>query len=169
MGNQVIEVIKSRRSIRKYIQKEVKEEIIKDIIDCARLAPTGYNNQGWVFLLIRDSEMRKSIASQAKYGKFLAEAPVCIAVFYDVEGATTPLQDVSAATENIIIAARAYGLGTCWVNSYKKEHTKQIMKELNCPRNLELMALISLGYYDSKSINDISKKPLEEVLKWDKF
>ena len=81
MSNEAIKVIKSRRSVRKYIDKEIPEEILKEIIDCARLAPSGNNRQPWMFLVITDWEKKEKIASLARYGKFIKEAGACIGVF----------------------------------------------------------------------------------------
>lgn len=58
--NKVVEVIKARRSIRKYLDKEIPKEILEDIVDCGRLAPSGYNKQPWVFVVVVDKEMKKS-------------------------------------------------------------------------------------------------------------
>lgn len=170
MSNTITEVIKKRRSIRKYIEKEIPEEIIKDIIDCARLAPTGNNKQSWSFVVVTDKELREQISYFAKYGRFIKEAGACVAVFCDEEDSTTPLQDACAATENMMIAAESYGLGTCWVNSYKKDHSNKIKELLNCPANLELMTLFSVGFYNEDYANKKrDKKSLDEVLKWEKF
>ncbi len=169
MTNQMVETIKSRKSIRKYIEKEIPKEILKDIIDCARLSPTGNNKQVWTFVVVTDKDLREKISYHAKYGPFIKEAGACIAVFCDEEKGTTPLQDACAATENIIIAAKAYNLGTCWVNSYQKKHSTLIKELLNCPENMELMTLLAVGYYNEDYLKKRDKKTLEEVLKWNKF
>ncbi|MFP4016248.1 MAG: nitroreductase family protein [Halanaerobiales bacterium] len=169
MTNKTTEIIKSRRSIRRYIEKEIPEEILRDIMDCARLAPTGNNKQPWTFVVVTDKELRDKISYFARYGKFIKEAGACIAVFCDEENSTTPLQDACAATENIIISAQSYGLGTCWVNSYKKEHSGKIKELLNCPPDMELMTLLAVGYYNDDYVKDIKKKTIDEVLKWNSF
>ena len=162
--------IKNRKSIRSYIDKKVPQEILEDLIDCARLAPTGYNKQAWKFAVITDKEIKKEIAGEAKYGRFIKEAGACVAVFCDENEALTSLEDASAATENILIAAAAYGLGTCWVNSYKKEHSNEVENILNTPDNYTLMTLIAVGYYESEKENkERNKKSLDEVLVWNKF
>ncbi len=169
MSNETIENIKNRRSIRRYIEKDISEEVLKEIIDCGRLSPTGYNKQAWAFVVVTDKDIREQIAYHAKYGKFIKESAACIAVFCDKEKATTPLQDACAATENIIIAAKSHKLGTCWVNSYKKDHSSIIKELLNCPDNMELMTLLSVGYYNEDYVKKRERKPLEEVLKWNMF
>lgn len=169
MSNEAIKVIKSRRSVRKYIDKEIPEVILKEIIDCARLAPSGNNRQPWMFLVITDWEKKEKIASLARYGKFIKEAGACIGVFVDESATTTPLLDAAAATENIMLAATALGLGTCWVSSYKREHSEEVKKLVNCPPNMELAALISVGYYDESTVGMPKKKELDEVLRWNTF
>ena len=79
------------------------------------------------------------------------------------------MQDAAAATENIMIAAKSYDLGTCWVNSYQKEHSKKIKKLVNCPQEMELMTLMSIGYYNENDVNMPTKKALSDVMVWDKF
>ena len=169
MSEETIKNIKERRSVRKYIDKEISEEILKEVIDCARLAPTGNNRQAWTFLVITDDEIKNKIASFARYGRFVKEAGACIAVFVNEDKATTPLQDASAATENIMIAAKSHDLGTCWINSYQKEHSKKIKKLVNCPQDMELMTLMSIGYYEEDKVNRPSKKTLSEVMERNKF
>jgi nitroreductase len=169
MSKETIKDIKERRSVRKYIDKKIPKEILEEIIDCARLAPTGNNRQAWSFLVITDDEIKSKIASFARYGRFIEEAGACIAVFVHQDKATSPLQDASAATENIMIAAKSNDLGTCWVNSYQKEHSEKIKKLVNCPQDMELMTLISVGYYKEDDVNMPPKKSLSEVMIWNKF
>jgi len=161
-----IQAIKSRVSIRKYKNIPVPREILIDIVDCARLAPTGYNRQPWMFVVVTDQGLRDQISQACRYGKFIKDSGACIAVFCD-KGGETVLEDACAASENIIIAAQAYGLGTCWVNSYKKEHSEKIMQLLQCPAEYELMTLIAVGYPDEE--NRRLKKSLNEVIRWNTF
>lgn len=165
--NKVIEVIKSRRSVRKYLDKEVPKEILEDIVDCGRLAPSGYNKQPWIFVVVVDKEMKEKVANATTSGKFISSAGACIAVFCEKD-AETALEDACAATENMIIAAQSYGLGTCWINVYKKSQSPKIKEVLNCPDNMELMTLISVGY-PAEENRQVQKKSLEEVLKWNSF
>ncbi len=163
-----IKAIKKRRSIRSYIDKKIPAEILTDLIDCARLAPTGNNKQAWKFVVVTDGEIRENIASEAQYGRFIEDAGACIAVLSAEEAATTPLQDAAAATENILIAAKHYGLGSCWVNSYEEEHSQQVEDMLQVPDKWKLMTLIAVGY-DATDDKNVPKKDLEEVLVWNKF
>lgn len=163
----LISVIKSRRSVRKYLDKEIPREILEDIVDCGRLAPSGYNKQPWIFVVVVDKEIKEKIASASTSGKFIKDAGACIAVFCE-KTAETALEDACAATENMIISAQAYGLGTCWVNTYKKSHSPKIKEILNCPEDMELMTLIAVGYPSEEPKNP-PKKNLDEVLRWNSF
>lgn len=162
-----LEAIKSRRSVRKYLEKSIPVDILEDIVDCGRLAPSGHNQQTWVFVVVTDNQTRERIAGITKYGKFIKEAGACIAVFCKKDSAT-PLEDACAATENMIIAAQAHGLGTCWVNSHRKEHSEQLKILLKCPEDMELMVLLAVGYPEAQP-EPKQKKKLGEVLKWNKF
>lgn len=165
--NKVVEVIKSRRSVRRYLDKEIPKEILEDIVDCGRLAPSGYNKQPWVFVVVVDKEMKERVANATTSGKFISSAGACIAVFCEKD-AETALEDACAATENMIISAQSYGLGTCWINVYKKAQSQKIKEVLNCPDNMELMTLISVGY-PAEENRQVPKKSLEEVLRWNSF
>jgi len=156
---EVIKLLKERRSIRKYQEKEVPEDIIKVIIDCARFAPSAINIQPWEFIVITDGEMRKKIADITDYGKFIAEAPVCVGVF--CKDTKYYLEDGSAATTYILLAAKAYGLGSCWIAGDKKYYAEDIRKLLGVPEGYKLVSLISIGYPAENPVKE--KRPLEEV------
>lgn len=163
----ILSAIKGRISVRKFLDEKIKTEVLEDIVDCGRLAPSGHNRQAWVFLVITDEVMKEKISIETRYGKFIKDAPACIAVFCSEE-ATTPLEDACAATENMILAAGSYGLGTCWVNAYKKEHSENIKTLLKCPVNMELMTLLALGHPEEIPPRR-TKKALLEVIKWQSF
>ena len=164
MKEEVIDILKKRRSVRNYQDKKINKEVLEDIVDCGRLAPTGYNNQPWTFLVITDKNKKDKLANIAQSGSFIKEAGACIVVFCDKD-AETGLEDACAATENMMIAARAYGLETCWINTYKKDPSEDIKKFLNCPQDQELMTMFAVGYSEGK-VKAPSKKDLKEVIAW---
>lgn len=161
-----IEALKQRRSIRRYDPRQVPREMVEEIIDTARLAPSANNIQPWEFIVITDAEMRKKIADLTDYGKFIAQAGACVAVF--AKDVKHYLEDGSAATENILVAAHAMGLGTCWVAGYKKAYAEPIGDVLGVPQGHNLVALISLGY-PAEEAEPHGKRPLSEVLHWERF
>ncbi|MGI6621712.1 MAG: nitroreductase family protein [Acetivibrionales bacterium] len=161
-----IEVMKTRRSIRKYQKKEIPNDILMDILDCGRLAPSGHNAQPWRFVVVTDQELKEKLTQITRYGRFIKDAYAVIAVFCE-KNAPCLFEDASAATENIILAAWHYGIGSCWIGSYRREHSKETEKLLNCPDTYELVTMLTLGYPDEKP--ERKKKSLEEAVSFNSF
>jgi nitroreductase len=160
-----LDLFKQRISIRKYESRPVEREKLEAIIDAARLAPTARNEQPWEFVIVTDRALRQKIAGLADYGRFIAEAPVCVAVF--CKDTKYYLEDGSAATTCILLAATGIGLGSCWIDGDKKSYAEEIRRLLEVPGGYRLVSLVSLGYpaeHDPKA-----KRPLAEVLHWEKF
>ncbi len=164
---EALEALKSRRSVRQYADRQVEPELIKEIVDCGRLAATAINYQPWEFVVVTDEQKRQALAAFADHGKFIAQAPVCIVVFCDGQKKYF-LEDSSAATQNILVAAAALGLGSCWVAGHKKAYAEQVAQLLNVPKNVSLVALISIGY-PLKRGQMPPKRSLDEVLHWESF
>jgi nitroreductase len=166
MSNDTIQVIKTRRSVRSYKTDPVPKEVVEDIIDCARLAATGRGVQPWEFIVVTGQSTREKIADTADFGKFIAEAPVCVAVF--CTDTKYYLEDGSAATQNILLGAWAHGVGSCWVAGDKKEYAADIAHLLGAPDGYRLISLVSLGY-PAQAPGEKQKRPLSEVLHWEKW
>ena len=162
---EAIEVLKTRRSVRAYTRAPVPRKIIEDIVDCGRLAPTANNVQPWEFVVVTDPELLRRIAVITDYGKFIADAPVCVVVLS--KETKYYLEDGSAATENILLAARAHGLGSCWVAGDKKPYVTEICRLVAAPRGCKLVSLIPIGYPAESP--EKSKRPLSDVLHWEKY
>lgn len=160
-----IECIKTRRSIRSYSRGQIDRSVIEDIVDCGRLAATAINVQPWQFVVITQPDRLAQIAAITDHGKFIADASCCIAVFCGK--VKYYLEDGCAATQNILLAARAHGLGSCWVAGDKKEYCRRIAELLHVPDYYNLVSLIAIGYAESTPAP--AKKPLSEVLHWEEF
>jgi len=161
-----IECMKTRRSVREYKSDVVPRELIDQIVDCGRLAASAINIQPWKFIVVTDVAMRRKIADITDYGKFIADAPVCIAVC--CENVKYYLEDGSAATQNMLNAARASGLGSCWVAGDKKAYASRICELLGAPAPFVLVSLIAIGYPREVATTK-EKKPLSEVMSWERF
>ena len=157
--------LKTRRSIRAYKDESVPREIIEDIIDAGRLAATAINIQPWQFVVVTSEDTRRKIADITDYGKFIAQAPVCVAVF--CEDGKYYLEDGSAATQNILNAAHAHSLGSCWVAGDKKPYCPEIRDLLGVPENYKLVSMVAIGYPAEERSPE--KKPLSSVLHWERF
>ena len=162
---EVLDIIKDRRSIRKYKDKQVPKEIIEDIIDAGRMAPTANNIQPWEFVVVTDYEVRKKLANIATYGRFIEQAPVCVIVC--CKDTKYYLEDGCAATENIMLAAKAHGLGSCWVAGDKKPYLDEIKELIGAPKDIKIISLIPIGYPDGEP--KLRKRNLSEVLHWEKY
>lgn len=164
--NIVTTTIKSRHSVRTYKPDTVDENVLRDVLECARHAPTAMNLQPWLFGVIRDRELLKKIGSLTDHGKFIADAALCVAVFGERK-AKYYLEDCCAATETIILALQAYGVGSCWVAGEKKEYADTIRKLLEVPDDYTLVSLIPAGYPADLTIQ--KKKDLDLVVFHEKF
>jgi nitroreductase len=139
---------------------------LQQLVDAGRRAPTARNLQPSEFIIITDSGIRAKIAEITDYGKFIAEAPACIAVYsHDTK---YYLEDGCVTAENILLAATALGLGSCWVAGDKKPYTAKINDLLLVPPQYKLIALLAIGY-SKVPVVPKAKKPLAEVLHWEMF
>jgi nitroreductase len=160
-----LEAIAARRSVRKYKDTPVSKELLTKLVDAGRLAPTAHNDQVWEFVVFTDEDKRRQLADLADYGKFIAEAPACIVILS--KPTRYFLEDGSAATTNIMLAAAALGLGTCWVAGDKKQYAAQVVALCGAPQEYKLVSLIAVGY--AADIPSPKKRPVEDVLHWENF
>jgi nitroreductase len=160
-----IAALKTRRCIRAYTAEPVAQDVIEDIIDCARLAATARNEQPWEFVVVTKREVLRRIADLAEYGKFIAQAAACVVIL--CRDTKYYLEDGSSASQNILLAARAHGLGACWVAGDKKSYAEIIRREIGAPQAFKVISLIPFGY-PAESPHK-RKRLLSEVLHWEKF
>ncbi len=164
----LIELIKKRRSIREFADKPIAQEVLEKIIDAGRFAPTARNVQPWRFVAVTEKGTLEKIAGITENGKFIASAGACVLVFS--EDTKYYLEDCSAATQNIMLAAAASGIGSCWVAGDKKVYAKEFNLLLGVPENLKIVSLICFGYpVTEKAFRIMEKKNLKEILHWEKF
>lgn len=143
-----MQAIFGRRSIRKYTSQNVSEEMIEELLKAGMAAPSANNEQPWHFVIIRDRNILDEIPKFHPYSKMLHEAPVAILVCGDEKRCERYwVQDCSAATENILIAIAAKGLGGVWLGIYPREERIMDMRELlGLPKEVTPLSLIALGY-----------------------
>ena len=160
-----IEALRTRRSVRAYTPRPLPKKVIEDVVDCGRLAATAVNIQPWEFVVVTDPELLRSLAETTDNGKFIGDAPVCVAVL--CRDTKYYLEDGSAATENILLAAHAHGLGACWVAGDKKPYSGEICRLVGAPPGYKLISLIPMGYPAESP--EKPKRPLSDVLHWEKY
>jgi nitroreductase len=145
-----LKMIMARRSIRSYSNLPVSEEAVETLLRAAMCAPSAGNQQPWHFVVIRDRAVMERIMEVHPYAKMLAEAPVAILVCGDTDLEDLKdywVQDCSAATENILLAATAMGLGSVWLGIYPRhERVEEIRKIVGLPHNITPLSLVPVGY-----------------------
>jgi len=164
-SNECLEVIRGRRSIRKFEPDEIDEAIIEKIIEMGTWAPSGLNNQPWRFVIVRDKDLKDRLAQQTKYSKIIQNAPVCIAVFLDNAASYNRVKDIQAigaCLQNMLLAIHAMGLGGVWLGEILNRR-EEVEKLLEVPKDCELMAVIALGKPAQKP-GEGRRKPLSEVI-----
>ncbi len=172
-GQAAIENIMTRTSIRQYKDQPVEQEKIDIMLKAAMAAPTAVNLQPWHFIVITD---KKTIGLLS--GKQPTNAPLLIAMCGDTDKTTMPdgkmklpdfwVQDVSAATENLLLAAHALGLGAVWTGVYPAmERVAEVANVLNCPQNIVPVAVVRVGYPDEAP--EPKDKFKEENISYNKF
>ena len=151
-----IEAILSRRSIRKYTTETVPRDVIEQLLKAAMSAPSASNAQPWHFVAIDDRLILEKITEFHQHSSMLREAALAIAVCGDLKSEISEgfwVQDCSAATQNILIAANAKGLGAVWLGCYPRaQRVEGIQNLLGLPDHIIPLSLISIGY-------PIEKKP----------
>ncbi len=160
-----IEVIKSRRSIRSYTDEPVSKSTIEEIIDCARLAPTVMNDQPWDFVVVTQRELLEQIPQMLGHAEFIAGAAFAVLVLS--RDTAYAVEDCCAATENLLIAAAAHGMGSCWVAGTKQAYCPVVAKAFGAPADRQLVSIVSFGYPAEEP--KVDKRPLAEVIHWEKF
>ena len=167
----VFEAIRSRRSIRSYLDKPVEEEKLIQVLDAGRLAPSANNRQEWRFVVVRDKETRQKLAEAACGQRFVAQAPVviaCCAVESDkimTCGHPAYAIDTAIAIDHMTLAATALGLGTCWIGAFHEDRVREI---LSIPDSVRVVELLPLGYPKMQPAPR-SRKKVDEIVRWGKW
>lgn len=181
------ELVKWRRSVRKFAPKRIEHEKILQILEAARIAPSSSNRQAWHFVVIDDRSIIELIPKQVVMGekmviKWFKDAPLVIAACYTkafthhiakLFDHENHLVDVSIAMTHIVLAATALGIGTCCVGWFNH---KKLKKSLNIPSHYNIAVLVALGYPAENStkqaIGNIEARPrksLQEIVSYNKF
>lgn len=164
------EVVETRRSVRSYSNKPIPDDVFKRVMNAARIAPSGSNRQPTRFVIVREPEARKALVPLCEGQRFVSEAPIIIvAVGKNINynrggymGDYAMIVDVSIAVDHLTLAARAEGLGTCWIGSFRNNELK---KHLEIPEGHEVVALTPLGYPVGEPFTKTDNRlPLEELI-----
>jgi nitroreductase len=165
----VMDAIRSRRSIRSYQDKPVEDEKLRAVLEAGRLAPSARNLQEWRFVVVRDKALREKLAVAANGQTFVGEAPVVIVACAVTDGHRMscgeqcyPI-DVAIALDHISLKAVEEGLGTCWIGAFDPD---KVRKLLGIPDSVRVVELMPLGY----PVSEPSSRPrldLDEIVMHD--
>lgn len=144
----MLEVIKARRSVRRFLDRPVPDDLVDRILEAGRWAPSGLNNQPWRFALVTDGTVKEKLSKLTRYSRIVLEARVLIPVFLDSEACYHRIKDaqaVGACLQNMLLEAHTLGLGAVWLGEIIKSD-REIREVLGLGDGLELMAVLAIGY-----------------------
>ena len=163
----VYECLKGRRTVRRFTQVPVPDEIVTQILKAARWAPSSRNQQPWHLVVVRDREMLAKIGRIAGTGSFVAEAPLAVAVVMD--NADSPELDAGRALQQMEIMAWSEGLGTCFV-TLTSGGREQVMGLLGIPSGMDLITVMPFGFRpDEFRGRGVPRRPLSEMAHNERF
>jgi len=169
---EIFKAIRTRRSIRKYRPDSVPDDLIEKVIDAARWAPSSHDRQPWEFIIVKNRYTIEKLAKTHEYSSFMVDTPLVIAVCVDQHKSPSLfIQDGSAAIQNLLLAAHAIGLGTCWIAIHNLNFPKSetyVQKLLSIPENIRVIALISIGWPMEKPLPS-KRRELSQMVHQEKF
>ncbi|MBD3230883.1 MAG: hypothetical protein GF329_22080 [Candidatus Lokiarchaeota archaeon] len=175
--NSILDVIKSRNSVRKFSNKKVSDEDLNAVLEAARLAPSGTNKQPWHFIIIKNKDTQHQIADLMPWCRFIKNAPIAIAVVVR-EKSMWAILDGAIAVTHMTLEAAARGLGTCWCASWpnlgkKPELEQKIKNILGIPEKLQsktkIITITPLGHPIPEGITETKRKDLSKIVHYEKF
>lgn len=179
----MIKAVEERRSIRKYMDKPVEEEKLLQILESARLAPSGSNTQPWHIIVVKDQENREKVARASYNQKWMAKAPIHLVCVADVKARLPKvkdfyideyskefevkqiIRDTSIAIEHMALTATDLGLGTCWIAWFEQNDFRPV---LNIPKDKYVVAVLTLGYPDEAPAPR-PRKNLDEIVHYEQW
>jgi nitroreductase len=166
----VIDAIKTRKSVRAYRDQPVEDDKLNLILEAGRLAPSAANRQEWRFVIVREKETREKIVQAAGNQEFIGEAPVVIVACAETDGrimkcgqACYPI-DVAIALDHITLTAVELGLGSCWIGHFDEGKVKEI---LEIPDRIRVVEIMPLGYPVDPSPIEKNRLPLNAITKYE--
>ena len=142
-----LDIIFSRRSIRRYTGEPISERDLTSLLEAGMAAPSASNRKPWHFAIVTDKAKLQALSDRHPYAKMLPGAAVAIAVCGDPAISSWWVQDCTAATENILIAAAALGLGAVWLGCHPAAEREDAVREvLGIPGEIGVLNIISIGH-----------------------
>ena len=163
----VIDLLLSRRSIRKYRTDQISQDSLQSILEAGRYAPSADNGQPWHFIVLTDPNIKEKL-SHGQWNGFIRDSAFTI-VGCAYEGSTYARKwstvDTAIALQNMVIAACGLGIGSCWVGDFDEVEVRRI---LDVPKDWKIIAFISFGYPDEAPATTL-RKPSSEIVSYNRF
>lgn len=167
------ETIRTRHSCRAFKADPVPEDLLAQVLEAARIAPSGSNKQPWKFVVVRDAQMRKALVQACKGQEFVGEAPAVIVACGEVfetnrgdwMGWHGMLLDIAIAMDHMQLAAHALGLATCWIGAFNAEEVHRL---LGIPPELKIVGLFPMGY-PAKPLKVSTRKAMGEIVCYERW
>ena len=163
----LLDLILSRRSIRRYEKKDISEEVLQQILETGRQAPSAANRQPIHFVIVKDHDILKNLCDNL-ITRFVKHAPVAIVGCANTKSFLTgkwAVVDTTIAMQNMVIAAWALGIGSCWIGACSEKKVKELLK---IPDKWKFVALVTLGY-PAEQPKPRKKKSFEEMFSFNSF
>jgi nitroreductase len=168
----LLTLLKTRRSIRRYLPDPVPDEMVEQLLEAGRWAPSASNRQPWDFIVVRDEEVRRQVAQHAAYyfirWAHVGEAPLLIVLCGDSRNRVYRQflhEDIGLAGSQMMLQAKALGLGTCWIGGLER---KEIAAILKVPDTLEVVGLLTVGF-PAEDPPPPPRKTLAEIVHYDVY
>lgn len=160
------DVVLSRRSIRRYEKKEIPKNVLDKILEAGRQAPSAGNRQPWHFIVLTDYEIKKEL-SRGLFNRFIKDSPVTIVgcAHGSLIAGGWSIVSTTIALQNMVIAAWAMGVGSCWIGDFNEGKVKKL---LCIPGSWNVVALVSFGY-PAENPQPKRRKPIEQIVSFNKF
>ncbi len=171
--NPALDFIFSRRSVRKYEEREIPQAMLVDLLQAAMAAPSAVAKDPWHFIVLRRPEMLQKVAAVLPHGRMLGRAGAGFVVCGDLNRAhdgqeSYMLQDLSAAVQNILLAAARLGLGACWLGVHPRRERMEAIREIfGLPAPIIPMCAIALGWPAEQP--EARSRYAEEKVHWEKW
>jgi len=146
---ELMSAIANRRSVRSYSPRPVPPELLEQVLGAAVCAPSANNCRPWQIVVVQDAARRERLAQTHQWSRFASQAPVILVACGDRRASPTYwVEDVSAAVENMLLAAHGLGLASCWIGirDDTDEHERAVRAALGIPEQIGVLALLPLGY-----------------------
>jgi nitroreductase len=163
-----MDVVRKRRSIRKYKPEGIADDKLTNILEAARLAPSGSNRQSWKFIVVRDKEKMAKLAEACSRQTWIGDAAAAVVICYPPVKGIDDMRlkrDSTIAAEHIVLAATNEGLGSCWIGAFDQGAVKSI---LSIPEEVGVNAVVAMGFPAEQPRQRTFKK-LEDIVCYDAY